>query len=100
MAAVILYGRPPFLPRALAAARPAIVRSEMSARSNSARAAKIPKTSFPDAVVVSMAVPSPVRTFNPIPLRKVAHRVDEVTEIAAEPIELPHQKGVAVAEPF
>lgn len=32
-----------------------MVRSEMSARSNSARAAKMPKTSFPDAVVVSLA---------------------------------------------
>jgi len=34
-----------------------MVRSEMSARSNSAKAAKMPKTSFPDAVVVSMAAP-------------------------------------------
>jgi len=32
-----------------------------------ARAAKMPKTSFPAAVVVSMAAPWPVSTFNPIP---------------------------------
>ena len=44
-----------------------MVRSEMWARSNSASAAKIPKTSCPEAVVVSMAAPSPVRTFRPIP---------------------------------
>ena|ERR1035438_5125016 len=43
--------------RARAEARPAIVRSEISSRSNSARAAKIPKTSLPAAVVVSIAAP-------------------------------------------
>jgi len=32
-----------------------------------ARAAKMPKTSFPAAVVVSMAAPCPVSTFNPTP---------------------------------
>ena len=63
LAAVILNGRPPFLPLAREAARPAMVRSEMSALSNSARAAKM-------------------------------------TKIAAESIELPHQKGVAGMEPF
>jgi hypothetical protein len=69
-AGVILNGRPPFRPRARAEARPAMVRSEMSSRSNSARAAKIPKTSFPEAVGVSMAAPWPVRTLSPI-LRSV-----------------------------
>ncbi len=34
-----------------------MVRSEMSSRSNSASAAKIPKTSFPAGVVVSIAAP-------------------------------------------
>jgi len=56
-AAVILKGRPPLRPRARAEASPATVRSEISSRSNSARAAKMPKTSFPAAVVVSMAAP-------------------------------------------
>ena len=46
-AGVILKGRPPLRPRARAEARPAMVRSEMSSRSNSARAAKMPKTSSP-----------------------------------------------------
>ncbi|EXI70587.1 MAG: hypothetical protein AW10_04292 [Candidatus Accumulibacter appositus] len=62
-AAVILNGRPPFLPRARAEASPATVRSEINSRSNSARAAKMPNTSLPAgtslpaAVVVSIAAP-------------------------------------------
>jgi len=54
---VIVKGLPPTRPRARADARPATVRSEISSRSHSARAAKIPKTSFPAAVVVSIAAP-------------------------------------------
>src|SRR5271166_432432 len=42
-----LRGRPPILPRARAAARPARVRSRMMSRSNSARAPKTWKTSLP-----------------------------------------------------
>ena len=34
--------------------------------SNSAKAAKMPNTSLPEAVVVSIAAPWPVRTFSPI----------------------------------
>lgn len=67
LGAVILHGRLPFLPRARAAASLAIVRSEMSALSSSAKAARMPNTSFPDAVVVQMAAASPVKTFSPIP---------------------------------
>src|SRR5262249_25242479 len=51
---VEMAGRPPFLPRARAAARPARVRSRMISRSNSARAPKTWKMSFPPLVVVSM----------------------------------------------
>ena len=57
-AGVSLKSRPPRLPRAQAATSPATVRSEMRARSNSARVAKIPKipkTSLPDAIVASNA---------------------------------------------
>lgn len=57
-----IVGRPPVRPRARAVDNPATVRSEISPRSNSARATTIPKTSLPEAVVVLMAVPSPVRT--------------------------------------
>lgn len=41
LATVILNGRPPFLPRARTEASPATVRSEISSRSNSERAAKM-----------------------------------------------------------
>jgi len=66
-AGVILGRRPPFRPRARAEASPARVRSEIRSRSNSAREAKIPKTSLPEGVVVSIAAPWPVRTFKPMP---------------------------------
>jgi mercuric reductase len=67
LAAVILNGRPPFRPRARADAKPAMVRSAINSRSNSANAAKMPKTSLPAAVVVSMAAPWPVNTLRPMP---------------------------------
>lgn len=67
LAGVILYGLPLLRPRALAEVNPALVRSEMSSRSNSARATKIPKTNFPEAAVVSRAAPSPVRILSQIP---------------------------------
>jgi hypothetical protein len=44
-------------PRARAEVRPALVRSEITSRSNSERAAKIPKTDLPADVVVSMEAP-------------------------------------------
>ena len=52
---------------ARATARPARVRSAINARSNSASAAKIPKTNVPAAVVVSSAAPCPARTVRPMP---------------------------------
>ena len=60
--AVILNGAPPDLPLARAAAKPAFVLSMISSLSNSAKAAKILNTNFPEAVVVSRAVPCPVKT--------------------------------------
>ena len=48
-------GRPIGAPLVLAASRPAIVRSVMSSRSNSAKEAKMAKVKRPAAVVVSMA---------------------------------------------
>ena len=67
LAGVILKGAPPMRPLARAEVRPALVRSEMSSRSNSARAAKIPKTNLPFGVVVSTEAPCPVRTRKPTP---------------------------------
>ena len=43
-----------------------MVRSRISSRSNSANAAKMPNTSRPAAVVVSICAPWPVRTRKPI----------------------------------
>ena len=65
-----LGSTPSLAARARADARPAWVRSEISSRSNSASAAKMPKTSFPAGVVVLIEAPWPVRTFSPTP-RKV-----------------------------
>ena len=66
LAAVILKGGPPVRPRARAEARPALERSAISSRSNSASAAKMLNTSLPAGVVVSTEAPCPVSTLNPI----------------------------------
>lgn len=66
-----------------AAARPAIVRSRISSRSNSAKAAKIPNTSLPDGV-----------------RRQLVDEIDEVPQIAAKPIEFPDNQGVGSAKSF
>ena len=60
-------GRSPFRPRARADASPALVRSEISSPLKPASAAKIPKTSLPAGVVVSMAAPWPVSTLEGTP---------------------------------
>jgi hypothetical protein len=52
---VITGGRPPCRPRTRAAASPALVRSRIRSRSNSASAANTWKTSLPPGVVVSIA---------------------------------------------
>lgn len=64
-AGVILYETPPFRPRARAEASPAFVLSDVSSLSNSAKAAKMLKMSFPDGAAASMEVPCPVRTLRP-----------------------------------
>jgi len=45
----------------------ALVRSMISSRSNSARAAKMPKTSLPSGNVVSMLAPRPLSTLKRMP---------------------------------
>jgi hypothetical protein len=54
----VLGLRPPVLPRARAAAKPACVRSYINRRSNCASAEKIWNMSSPEAVVVSIALSS------------------------------------------
>jgi len=59
---------------------PAIVLSRISSRSNSASAAKIPNTSRPLAVVVSILAPCPVRTRKAnSTFHQIMDGVDEVT---------------------
>ena len=55
LARVISRGLPPVRPRALAAARPASVRSLIRSCSNSARVAKMPNTRRPVELVVSIS---------------------------------------------
>src|SRR4051794_27225770 len=57
LAGVILNFAPPVCPRARAAAKPTFVLSTMRSRSNSTKAAKMPNTSLPLDVVVSIAAP-------------------------------------------
>jgi len=76
-----------------------MVRSEMSSRSNSARAAKIPKTSFPEAVVDSGALTGEDLQADAA-LGQVVDDVDQMAQVPAEPVELPDHEGVAVAEGF
>ena len=92
----VIFGlRPPLRPRARAAANPARVRSDINSRSNSASAAKMPKTSLPAAVVVSIA--APLAGEHPqadAALGEVVDNIHQMTEVAAEPVKLPHDERV------
>jgi hypothetical protein len=99
LAAVILNGRPPFRPRARAEARPATVRSAISSRSNSASAAKMPKTSLPAAVVVSMAAPWPGQHLqSDTAPGQVVHGIDQVAQVTPEPVQFPHHQRIPLAQ--
>ena len=63
---IILRGLPPSRPLALAAASPALVLSRMRSASNSASAAKMPKTNRPLDVVVSIWAPVLAKTLKSI----------------------------------
>jgi len=98
-AAVIFGLRPPFRPRARADASPARVRSEIRSRSNSASDAKIPKTSLPEGVVVSIEAPCPVRTRKPMfcNLRSWT-TLTRWRRLRPSPVELPNNERVTVAQ--
>jgi hypothetical protein len=87
--------RPPRLPRARAAARPAIVRSRMRSRSNSANAPKTWKTSLPPLVLVSSGS---------CKLRKCTPRSCSSLTVsmrwarATKPVEPPHNERVSRAD--
>ena len=56
----------------------------------------MPATSLPAAVVVSMAAPCPVNTFRADAApSQVVHGVDEMSQVASEPIQFPHDQCVA-----
>jgi len=70
------------------------VRSAISSCSNSAKAAKMPKTSLPAAVVVSMAAPCPLNTFRlqaNTTRGKVVDGIDQMTQISSKPVQFPYQ---------
>ncbi len=94
--AVILDGRPPLRPRARAAARPAIVRSRINARSNSASA----PNKVEDELAASGAGVDPFgeRAEADLPLLKVGDDLDQVAQTAPEPVEPPDHDGVTLAE--
>jgi hypothetical protein len=89
-------GRPPWRPRARAAASPAAVRSRIRSRSNSARAAKTWKTSLPPGgggvdCLLQVAEPD-------APVGQAGDGVDQVAQGSAEPVEFPDDQGVAGAQ--
>jgi hypothetical protein len=63
----------------------------MRSPSNSARAAKIPKISFPlDVVVVDVGALAGEDAQADAALREAANRRDQMLQVAAEVIQLPH----------
>ena len=65
---VILYWPPPLQPRVRTDAKPTLVRSEISARSNLAKAEKMTNTCWPSGVLVLMEALCPVNPCKPTPL--------------------------------
>jgi short chain dehydrogenase len=94
---VITEGRPPWRPRARAAASPAAVRSRMRSRSNSARAAKTWNTSLPAG---GGGVDGFLEAAEPdAALGELSDGVDQMPQRAAEEaVELPDDEGVAGAQ--
>ena len=85
--------RPPVLPRALAAASPARVRSWIRRLSNWASEEKMLNTSSPDAVVVSMA-PSQ-RDRKPTPPMRSSSISPTIRHRPAETVQAPDQECIA-----
>ena len=84
VAGVTLRGRPPTRPRARAAVKPACVRSRISSASNSANAAKIPKTKRPFGRRRVDVRPRPRQHFQAdVALVEVIHQANQVLQVAA-----------------
>ena len=70
-----------------------MVRSRINSPSNSASAAKMPNTNRPAAVVVSSCIPlAGVHPQTHAPHGQVRNGIDEMDEVAPEPVELPHHE--------
>ena len=75
------------------------MRSEINSRSNSASAAKMPKTSFPAGVVVSIAAPVAGKDLESYSAcREVVDGVDELAQVAAKPVQLPDHERVTFSQ--
>lgn len=68
LATAIFKGASKFLPLAQTTAIPDLVLSTINSLSNSARPAKLPKTSLPTVLVMSVVETCPERTFSPVSL--------------------------------
>lgn len=92
-AAVILNFRPPVRPRARAAAKPARVRSAISSRSNSTRAGEDAEHQLARCRcgVDGGAGAGQHRQPDTAP-RQIVDRVDQMAQVAAETVELPHHQ--------
>ena len=90
-------GRPPWRPRARAAASPAAVRSRMRSRSNSAKAANTWKEH--ELAARGGGVDRLLEAAEPdAAVGQAGDGVDQVPEGAAEAVEFPDDQGVAGAE--
>ena len=88
--------RPPVRPQALAAARPAAVRSWMRLRSDWPRAAKKWDSGSLVPVVVSMLSS---RLRKPTPrLPRLLDRSDQMAKASTQPVESPHHEGIPFAK--
>ena len=98
LAEVILYWPPPLRPRARADARPTLVRSETSSRSNSARAAKMPhQFAFRGCRVDRRSISGEYLEADASGCQGI-HRVDQVAQIAAQTVEFPNQETISLPQ--
>jgi hypothetical protein len=93
---VMTEGRPPWRPRARAAARPAVVRSRMRSRSNSARLGEDVED---ELAAGGGGVDRLLEAAEPdAALSQAGDGVDQMSEGAAEPVQFPDHQGVTGPE--
>src|ERR1700679_3412821 len=97
-AAVILKGAPPFRPRARAEASPALVRSEIRSRSNCERSEDAKHELPRRRRGVDRRAVAGEHLETDVARAEVVNGIDEVAQVAAQPIELPNDQGVPTAQ--